>query len=109
MSASTIAGKPVTRWLSRQDFGAVAPFAALAVLFLLGLAVNPRFMSLENIENVLTRSAFIATIAVGATLVITAGGLDLSVGSMAAFVSGVMILFLNQGLVDNPVLLIRLD
>jgi ribose transport system permease protein len=106
MSASTIAGKPVTRWLSRQDFGAVAPFAALAVLFLLGLAVNPRFMSLENIENVLTRSAFIATIAVGATLVITAGGLDLSVGSMAAFVSGVMILFMNAALIDNSILLI---
>ena len=42
--------------------------------------VSPRFISLDNLANVLTRSAFIATIAVGATLVITAGGLDLSVG-----------------------------
>jgi ribose transport system permease protein len=106
MSASTMAGKPAPRWLSRVDLTAVAPFAALATLLLLGMAVSPRFMSVENLENVLTRSAFIATIAVGATLVITAGGLDLSVGAMAAFVSGIMILFMNAALIDNPVVLI---
>ena len=43
-----------------------------------------------------TRSAFIAIIAVGATFVISGGGLDLSVGSMAALVAGVMILTLNK-------------
>jgi ribose transport system permease protein len=101
-----MASKPVARWLGRVDLGAVAPFAALVVLLFLGMAVNSRFLTLENIENVLTRSAFIATIAVGATLVITAGGLDLSVGSMAAFVSGIMIMFMNAALIDNPILLI---
>ena len=44
----------------------------------------------------MTRSAFIAIIAVGATFVIASGGLDLSVGSMAALVAGVMILTLNK-------------
>jgi ribose transport system permease protein len=86
----------------RLDLGAIAPFAAFAVLLLLGALVSPRFLSVDNLANVLTRSAFIATIAVGATLVITAGGLDLSVGSMAAFVSGVMILFLNAGWIEAP-------
>ena len=43
-----------------------------------------------------TRTAFIAIIAVGATFVIAGGGLDLSVGSMAALVAGVMILILNK-------------
>jgi len=92
----------------RIDVGAIAPFAALALLAVFGAFVNPRFVGFENLANVVTRSAFIATIAVGQTLVITAGGLDLSVGSMAAFVSGVTILFLNTGLVDNPILLIGL-
>jgi ribose transport system permease protein len=92
----------------KADLGAVAPFAALAALLILGAMVSPRFISVDNLANVLTRSAFIATIAVGATLVITAGGLDLSVGSMAAFVAGNMILFLNAGLVDSPFLLIAL-
>jgi ribose transport system permease protein len=44
---------------------------------------------------VLARSAFIGIIAVGATFVIIAGGIDLSVGSMAAFVAGAMILVMN--------------
>ena len=56
----------------------------------------------------LARSTFIATIAVGQTLVITGGGLDLSVGAMAAFVAGLTILFLNSGLIDNMPLLDRL-
>ena len=50
----------------------------------------------------LARSTFIATIAVGQTLVITGGGLDLSVGAMAAFVAGLEILFLNSGLDRGP-------
>jgi ribose transport system permease protein len=104
MTAREMPASP-TLW-SRVDLGAVAPFVALAALLVLGMIVSPRFMSVDNLTNVLTRSAFIATIAVGGTLVITAGGLDLSVGSMAAFVAGIMILFLNASLIENPVLLI---
>ena len=63
-----------TKTTSRfQDFDlrAVAPFAALAVLMVLGYFVNARFIDLDNITNVLARSAFIATIAVGVTSVVT--------------------------------------
>ncbi len=91
---------------AKIDFTRAAPFVALGALLALGALVSSRFLSLDNLSNVLTRSAFIATIAVGQTLVITAGGLDLSVGAMAAFVAGTMILFLNLGLIDNPMLLI---
>ncbi|GGA90068.1 ABC transporter permease [Brucella endophytica] len=83
------------------DLRAVAPFVALAALFVFGALINPSFLSLDNLTNVATRSAFIAIIAVGATFVISAGGLDLSVGSMAAFVAGTMILFLNTGAVSG--------
>jgi ribose transport system permease protein len=77
------------------DKRALAPFAALAGLMVFGALINSDFMSLSNLTNVVTRSAFIAIIAVGATFVIAGGGLDLSVGSMAAFVAGAMILILN--------------
>lgn len=90
----------------RISLGAVAPFLALGLICALGASVNPRFLSFDNLGNVLARSTFIATIAVGQTFVITGGGLDLSVGAMAAFVSGLTILFLNAGLIDNPTLLI---
>ena len=72
------------------------PFIALAGLILLGSLVHPNFLTYSNlVQNVATRSAFIAIIAIGATFVMAGGGLDLSVGSMAAFTAGVMILFLK--------------
>jgi ribose transport system permease protein len=85
------------------DLRAAAPFAALALLVVFGALVNPNFLGIDNILNVVTRSAFIAVIAVGATFVISAGGLDLSVGAMAAFVAGTMILFLNAAPVEGVV------
>ncbi len=85
--------------LAEMDLAAVAPFVALALLMVLGYFVNHNFLSVNNVLNVATRCSFIAIIAVGATFVISAGGLDLSVGSMTAFVAGVMILFLNGGYV----------
>jgi ribose transport system permease protein len=45
--------------------------------------------------NVLTRTAFIGIIAVGMCFVIISGGIDLSVGSMAALIAGCVILLMN--------------
>ena len=76
----------------------VGPVLALVVLLVLGASLNPSFLAWDNVTNVLARSAFIGIIAVGMTFVITAGGLDLSVGSMAAFIAGLMILVMNSAL-----------
>ncbi|NDV00057.1 ABC transporter permease [Pseudoroseicyclus tamaricis] len=76
-------------------WGELAPFIALAVIVILGALINSNFLSANNLLNVVTRSAFIAIIAVGATFVIASGGLDLSVGSMMAFVTGIMIMSMN--------------
>lgn len=95
MSASVpeTAAKP-TRGL-RLDLKTVGPILALALLVLLGISLNENFLSYNNLTNVLARSSFIGIIAIGATFVITAGGLDLSVGSMAAVIAGVMIIVMN--------------
>lgn len=77
------------------DFHVWGPVIALIVLVIAGAMMNPNFLSYGNVTNVLARSAFIGIIAVGMTFVITSGGLDLSVGSMAAFIAGVMILVMN--------------
>ncbi|MCO4319320.1 ABC transporter permease [Phyllobacterium sp. 21LDTY02-6] len=98
---TSTAAPGAARKLADLDMTALAPFLALAALFVLGTLVNPNFLSVDNLLNVLTRSSFIAIIAVGATFVISAGGLDLSVGSMAALVAGIMLLFLNSGAVDG--------
>lgn len=80
----------------RIQWADAGPFIALAVVVLAGMLLNDNFLSATNIANVVTRSAFVAIIAVGATFVISSGGLDLSVGSMMAFVTGIMILTMNR-------------
>jgi ribose transport system permease protein len=88
------------------DLRAVAPFVALLLLLILGTFANPNFLGVDNLLNVLTRSAFIAIIAIGATFVISAGGLDLSVGPMVAFVASLMIMFMNSGAIADPALML---
>ena len=94
----------------RADLKAFGPFIALAALIVLGAVVNPVFLTPGNLINVLTRTAFTGIIAVGGTFIITTGGIDLSVGSLAAFASGIMIIVMNaltpQGLPPFLVVLI---
>ena len=82
----------------RVQMSVIGPVVALVVLLVMGALMNPSFLAWDNVSNVLARSAFIGIIAVGMTFVITAGGLDLSVGSMAAFIAGLMILVMNLAL-----------
>ncbi len=94
MTSETASAAPARSGL-RIDFHIWGPVIALLALIALGAFLNPNFLSYGNVTNVLARSAFIGIIAVGMTFVITSGGLDLSVGSMAAFIAGVMILVMN--------------
>ena len=96
----------VARTSKDWDLRAIAPFIALALLLVLGAIANPNFISIDNLLNVATRSAFIAIIALGATYVISSGGLDLSVGAMVAFVASIMILFMNSGVIADPVMML---
>ncbi|WP_158969581.1 ABC transporter permease [Chachezhania sediminis] len=91
----TSANATRTRGRPRISLHALGPVLALIALVILGASLNSNFLGYGNVTNVLARSAFIGIIAVGMTFVITAGGIDLSVGSMAAFVAGVMILAMN--------------
>ena len=81
--------------MSKIDFKTAGPFIALVAIFIIGIFVNEAFLSAGNLSNILARSSFIGIVAVGATFVITTGGIDLSVGSMAAFISSCMILLMN--------------
>jgi len=80
---------------SRFRLGVLGPLLALLLLMVLGALLNGNFLSIANLSNIVARSSFIGLIAIGATFVITSGGLDLSVGSMAAFIAGMMIIIIN--------------
>lgn len=74
----------------------LGPLLGLALLCVAGTLLNGEFATMDNAMNVLTRTAFIGIIAVGMCFVIISGGIDLSVGSMAALIAGVTILLMNK-------------
>ena len=79
-----------------ERFYSLGPVVGLVLLCLAATALNSDFATLDNVMNVLTRTAFIGIIAVGMCFVIISGGIDLSVGSMAALIAGAVIMFINS-------------
>ena len=90
--AGTSTGWAGRSWDRLHGFG---PVVGLVLLCIAGTLLNGEFATLDNAMNVLTRTAFIGIIAVGMCFVIISGGIDLSVGSMAALIAGSVILLMN--------------
>lgn len=65
------------------------PVLVTALVFAAGYALCaaqfPAFLSTRVVGNLLTDSAFLGIVAVGMTVVIVSGGIDLSIGSVIAF------------------------
>jgi ribose transport system permease protein len=87
--------KPAFSLAGLERLKGIGPVVALILLCIAGALLNPDFATVDNLMNVLTRTAFIGIIAVGMTFVIVSGGIDLSVGSMAALIAGGMIVAMN--------------
>ncbi len=69
---------------------------AFIILFLLAIVIGwPNFIKIRNLTNILRQVSYTGIIALGMTLVIISGGIDLSVGSMTVFTGGVSLYFLN--------------
>jgi ribose transport system permease protein len=72
-----------------------APLLLLALVFLTFGLLSDRFLTLDNARNILVQSSSVGIVAVGMTIVLLTGGIDLSVGSImfvAAAIVGKMIL-----------------
>jgi ribose transport system permease protein len=98
-------------WLRRGGrLHGMGPLLGLVLLCIAGTLLNGDFASLDNAMNLLTRTAFIGIIAVGMCFVIISGGIDLSVGSMAALIAGSVILLMNAvaGSIGSPALVVAL-
>ena len=95
-------------WFGRVQ--ALGPVIGLVLLCIAGTLLNGDFATVDNAMNVLTRTAFIGIIAVGMCFVIVSGGIDLSVGSMAALIAGSEIMFMNAigPRLSSPVLTVML-
>ena len=55
------------------------------------------FLTLRNIQNIISQSSCVAVVAIGASLVILTGGIDLSAGSVIGFVGIFAALFIKNG------------
>jgi ribose transport system permease protein len=64
-----------------RDFGTLLGLALIVVVFAL---IAPGFLAERNLLNILQQSSINACVALGMTLVIISGGIDLSVGPTAA-------------------------
>lgn len=90
--------------MPRRALGAVGS-AVMGPLLALGLAVavisltTDRFLDTRNLLNVSLQVSIIALMAIGSTIVILTGGIDLSPGSMVALLTMVMAILVKwQGL-----------
>lgn len=72
-----------------QAIQRLLPFISLALLFVVLSIASPYFLTATNLSSVIRQTAVINIMALGMTLVIVSGGIDLSVGSILAF-SGVI-------------------
>lgn len=80
------------RRIEKDRYAAVAALAALVIVSSL---LSPYFLTPQNLLNILRQVSYTGIIALGMTFVIIAGGIDLSVGSVAAFVGSLAVLSLN--------------
>ncbi len=88
MQQNNVAQRQVLRrFLSSQHGGLVAALILLVVVLSL---VAPYFLTVRNITNVLQQVSFLGIIAMGMTLVIVCGEIDISVGSAMALYSSLL-------------------
>jgi ribose/xylose/arabinose/galactoside ABC-type transport system permease subunit len=78
-----------------ESAGPLIGLAFVAIIF--GLLVGPQFFRGNNLELIARQTAIVCTAALGMTMVIVAGGIDLSVGSIVALTTVVIALLLGAG------------
>lgn len=87
-------------WIRRLPswFGpllALVLLIAVTIVFELATKGRSDFVSPENLMNIARQWSFVGIIAIGMTFVILLGGIDLSVGSLVAFLGGLGVVVMN--------------
>ena len=82
--------------------------AALFLLVVFSSIFAPRFLTPDNLTNVLVQSVFVVILGIGMTFVLVSGGIDLSVGSTMGLSAAVTIYSINHGVPVAVALLIGL-
>ena len=80
--------------MGRETLKRFIPYISLTVLFLSLSLASPYFLTVNNLSSVVRQTTVITIMAIGMTVVIASGGIDLSVGSIVglAGVCGAMLI-----------------
>ncbi len=81
------------RMIDKPEFG---PFVLLVLMIVVFTAINPAFLSLGNVGNLLAFTVELGLIALAMTLLMTSGEFDLSVGSVFGFAAVIMWTLFNN-------------
>lgn len=81
----------VRRRLRSGDLGSFPVVIALVLIWVYLQSQNDNFLKPVNMTNLMLQVAAVGTVSVGVTMVLLIGEIDLSVGSVYGFTSGVMI------------------
>lgn len=84
----------IQHFLTRHNLQLLAPIVLLCVVM---TVMSPHFLTGQNMINVSNQIAVNLIIAAGMTLLITSGGIDLSVGSIVGLTSVVAGLYFQEG------------
>ncbi|WP_322889925.1 MULTISPECIES: ABC transporter permease [unclassified Yoonia] len=88
------------RHLDRRLVGLIV---ALAVLICINIVITDNFLNMRSLAVNVSQVATIAIVALGMTLVIASGGIDLSVGSVMAIAGALApLIFLSDWALANP-------
>jgi ribose transport system permease protein len=89
-TATTSRGGPFQSWAAAIFTGTKGPLIGLVLLCLALTLSTDTFLTVRNILNVLDQVTVLGILAIGMTLVILIGGIDLSVGSVLALAGMVL-------------------
>ena len=98
-AVSALRERPSLRdWIER-----LLPYASVVALFTALSILSPYFLTVQNLSSVCRQTAVITIIALGMTIIMISGGIDLSVGSVMAFagICGTQLLESRQSLVAS--------
>jgi ribose transport system permease protein len=84
---------------ARADLGVLrkyAVFFVLLALVVLFAIVNPQFLTVRNLTNIVTQNTYFIIVAIGLAFVLISGGIDLSVGYQMSLVGVIIAMMMTE-------------
>lgn len=91
--------------ISQIDVRAYTMIAALVLIWIFFDVQNNEFLSARNLSNLFQQMSVTSILAIGMVLIIVAGHIDLSVGSLVGLTGGVLTMFANPAWHQPPAII----